>query len=46
MFKNMADAITGSDSLYKPASVLGLNYNEGFCSLCGLIAALLAGRIL
>ena len=46
LVKNAADCITGSDSLKPPAAVFGLRYNEGFCALSGVVAALVAIRII
>lgn len=46
LVKNACDCITGSDSLKPPAAVFGLRYNEGFCALSGVMAAVVAIRII
>ena len=44
MVKNACDSVTGSDSILKPAPVLGWAYSEGFCAMTGLFSALVGNR--
>ena len=40
LIKNACDVVTASDSLAPPAEVFGLQYNEKFCSMCGLVCGI------